>query len=71
MQGVDALIELIFRMAEANPRTLPTSHFSMQGVDALIELIFRKAEAKRFGTQFMTGPVLAGLVEAYVQVRGG
>ena len=40
-------------------------------MDALIELIFRKAEAKRFGTQFMTGPVLAGLVEAYVQVRGG
>ncbi|GAX73401.1 hypothetical protein CEUSTIGMA_g854.t1, partial [Chlamydomonas eustigma] len=38
-----------------------------EGVAQLIELIFSKAEPKRFGTQFMTGPVLAGLVEAYVE----
>jgi hypothetical protein len=29
-------------------------------------LIFRRAVPKRFGAQFVTGPVLAGLVHAYV-----
>jgi hypothetical protein len=37
------------------------------GVDKLISQIFSKAEPKRFGTQLMNGPILAGLVEAYVQ----
>jgi hypothetical protein len=30
-----------------------------------------QAEPKKFGNTFMTGPVLAGLVDAYVQVGGG
>ncbi|MEW5298001.1 MAG: hypothetical protein WDW36_001166 [Sanguina aurantia] len=37
-----------------------------QGVDGLLKVIFGKAQPKRFGTQVVTGPVLAGLVEAYV-----
>ncbi|MEW5312047.1 MAG: hypothetical protein WDW38_003708 [Sanguina aurantia] len=37
-----------------------------QGVDSLLKVIFGKAQPKRFGTQVVTGPVLAGLVEAYV-----
>ena len=37
------------------------------GVDRLVTHIFSKAEPKRFGTQLMNGPILAGLVEAYVQ----
>jgi hypothetical protein len=31
-----------------------------------VRLIFSKAQPKRFGAGLMTGPVLAGLVEAYV-----
>ncbi|GIL82521.1 hypothetical protein Vretimale_11947 [Volvox reticuliferus] len=37
-----------------------------QGVKDLMALIFQRAVPKRFGLQLMTGPVLAGLVEAYV-----
>lgn len=33
---------------------------------SLLKVIFSKAQPKRFGTQVVTGPVLAGLVEAYV-----
>lgn len=52
--------------------SFPISHtvtcifFSLQGVDSLLKVIFGKAQPKRFGTQVVTGPVLAGLVEAYV-----
>ncbi|GLI70685.1 hypothetical protein VaNZ11_015625 [Volvox africanus] len=37
-----------------------------QGVKDLMALIFQRTVPKRFGLQLMTGPVLAGLVEAYV-----
>ncbi len=39
----------------------------VQGVNQLVKLIFSKAQPKRFGNGFMNGPVLAGLVEAYVK----
>lgn len=40
----------------------------MQGVSRLVQCIFSKAQPKRFGSNgFITGPVLAGLVEAYVE----
>ncbi|GLC35099.1 hypothetical protein PLESTM_000279400 [Pleodorina starrii] len=42
-----------------------------QGVKDLTALIFRRATPKRFGTQFMTGPVLGGLVDAYVAAING
>lgn len=38
-----------------------------QGVSNLVKLIFSKSKPKRFGDGFMSGPVLAGLVEAYVK----
>lgn len=38
-----------------------------QGVAQLVQKIFHKAQPKRFGNGFMNGPVLAGLVEAYVK----
>ncbi|KAJ9517470.1 hypothetical protein QJQ45_024931 [Haematococcus lacustris] len=37
------------------------------GVANLVKYIFAKAQPKRFASGFMTGPVLAGLVEAYVK----
>lgn len=37
-----------------------------EGVAELVRTIFAKAQPKRFGSGFMTGPVLGGLVEAYV-----
>ncbi|KAG1669136.1 hypothetical protein FOA52_002647 [Chlamydomonas sp. UWO 241] len=37
------------------------------GVTQLVDLVFSKAQPKKFGNTFMTGPVLAGLVDAYVQ----
>lgn len=37
-----------------------------QGVADLTSLIFSRAHPKRFGSTFMTGPLLAGLVGAYV-----
>jgi len=37
-----------------------------EGVAALVRNIFHKAQPKRFGNGLMTGPVLAGLVDAYV-----
>lgn len=41
-----------------------------QGVDELVQMIFSKAEPKKFGSTLMNGPVLAGLVQAYVKVGG-
>ena len=46
------------------PCTFPPS--TAQGVNTLVNMIFSKAQPRRFGNQFVTGPVLAGLVEAYV-----
>ncbi|GFR45088.1 hypothetical protein Agub_g6464 [Astrephomene gubernaculifera] len=37
-----------------------------RGVKELTNMIFSRANPKRFGSQLMTGPVLAGLVGAYV-----
>ncbi|KAF8059668.1 Gbp5 [Scenedesmus sp. PABB004] len=37
-----------------------------EGVAALIKLIFEKAQPKRLGALELTGPLLAGLAEAYV-----
>ncbi|PNH10976.1 Interferon-induced guanylate-binding protein 1 [Tetrabaena socialis] len=43
-----------------------------KGVKDLTSLIFQRAQPKRFGSQLMTGPVLAGLVGAYVgAINGG
>ncbi|KAG2488736.1 hypothetical protein HYH03_012735 [Edaphochlamys debaryana] len=43
-----------------------------KGVQDLMQIIFRRALPKRFGTTCMTGPVLAGLVGAYVgAINGG
>ena len=39
----------------------------LQGVSKLVEMIFSKSKPKRFGNGLMSGPVLAGLVEAYVE----
>ena len=36
------------------------------GLHRLTQLIFSKAQPKRLGTQVLTGPMLAGLVGAYV-----
>mmetsp|Transcript_35733 Transcript_35733/g.79501 ORF Transcript_35733/g.79501 Transcript_35733/m.79501 type:complete len:796 (+) Transcript_35733:196-2583(+) len=47
------------------PRSQLRPEFA-QGVKSLIDIIFKKAEPKRYGSQYVTGPVLAGLVEAYV-----
>ena len=38
-----------------------------QGVSKLVQLIFSKAQPKRFVSGLMSGPVLAGLVDAYVK----
>ena len=37
-----------------------------EGLQRLTQLIFAKAQPKRLGAQILTGPMLAGLVEAYV-----
>ncbi|GAB4817604.1 hypothetical protein N2152v2_004650 [Parachlorella kessleri] len=37
-----------------------------EGLARLTQLIFNKAQPKRLGNQILTGPMLAGLVEAYV-----
>ena len=36
------------------------------GLSRLARLVFNKAQPKRLGTQVLTGPVIAGLAEAYV-----
>eukprot|EP00798_Chlamydomonas_sp_ICE-L_P010742 gene10743-17817_t len=36
------------------------------GVAKLVNLIFSKAKPRQYGSQYVTGPVLAGLVECYV-----
>ncbi|GFH07956.1 GBP-domain-containing protein, partial [Haematococcus lacustris] len=48
------------------PRTQLRPEFTA-GVANLVKYIFAKAQPKRFASGFMTGPVLAGLVEAYVK----
>jgi hypothetical protein len=36
------------------------------GLHRLTQLIFSKAQPKRLGSQILSGPMLAGLTEAYV-----
>lgn len=38
-----------------------------QGVKSLLHMIMAKAQPKRIGQYMLTGPVLAGLAEAYVR----
>ncbi|KAF5843640.1 guanylate-binding protein [Dunaliella salina] len=57
-------------MALANLDTVPKDQLRpefTQGVKKLVELIFSKSKPKRFANGLMSGPVLAGLVEAYVE----
>lgn len=58
--------ELQLANLDSVPRSQLRPEFS-QGVAKLVNLIFSKAQPKRFGNGFMNGPVLAGLVEAYVK----
>ena len=37
-----------------------------EGLHRLTQIIFSKAQPKRLGTQILSGPMLAGLTEAYV-----
>ena len=59
--GCSNPIPLAFDMQMYVPAMLPG-----QGVKKLVDLIFSKSKPKRFGNGLMSGPVLAGLVEAYV-----
>lgn len=55
--------------ALSNLDSLPQSALRPEFRDALgrlTRMIFHKAQPKRLGTQVLTGPVLAGLTEAYV-----
>ena len=49
-----------FLTVECCPRT------RREGLQRLTQLIFSKAQPKRLGPQVLTGPMLAGLAEAYV-----
>lgn len=39
----------------------------MQGVSALTRMLLGRTQPKRIGSQIVTGPVLAGLAEAYCE----
>ena len=47
------------------PPPPPACH--LQGIDKLIKYIFSRANPKQYAGLLMTGPVLAGLAEAYVK----
>lgn len=51
------------------PRVRPHSpplYTTREGLHRLTQLIFSKAQPKRLGSQILSGPMLAGLTEAYV-----
>lgn len=39
-----------------------------QGMELLVEMLLRRAHPKQYGSSFLTGPGLGGLVQAYVDV---
>lgn len=72
--GVSALLRCPSNCT--GPRSLSTSrptpplHLCLplrrDGLQRLTQLIFSKAQPKRLGNQILSGPMLAGLTEAYV-----